>query len=144
MDLQNPSKKMSKSEENPNGYILILDPPEVIRRKIARAVTDSVGEVKYCDEQPGVKNLMTILSTITGMSMEEIEEKYKGLGYAQFKLDVAEAVVKELEPVQNNVKELLADKKKLEEIYTVGAQKANYVATKTLRKMQKKIGLVQQ
>ncbi|MEG0306668.1 MAG: tryptophan--tRNA ligase [Clostridium sp.] len=147
MDLQNPLKKMSKSdksEENPNGYILILDPPEVIRRKVARAVTDSIGEVKYSDEQPGVKNLMTILGAISGMSMEAIEEKYKGLGYAQFKLDVAEAVVKELEPVQNNVKELLSDKKKLEEIYTAGAKKANYIATKTLRKMQKKIGLVQQ
>lgn len=143
MDLQNPDKKMSKSEENPNGYILILDPPEVIRRKIARAVTDSVGEVKYSDEQPGVKNLMTILSTIEGMSMEEIEEKYKGQGYAQFKLDVAEAIVRELEPVQKRVKELLEDKKSLEEIYKAGAQKANYVANKTLKKIQKKVGLVQ-
>ncbi|HBA04744.1 MAG TPA: tryptophan--tRNA ligase [Clostridium sp.] len=143
MDLQNPEKKMSKSEENPNGYILILDPPEVIRKKISRAVTDSVGEVKFCDEQPGVKNLMTILSTIEGISMEEIEERYKGQGYAQFKLDVAEAVVKELEPVQKRVKELLDNKGKLEEIFKAGAEKANYVATKTLRKMQKKIGLVQ-
>ncbi len=142
MDLQSPEKKMSKSEENANGYILILDPPEVIRKKIARAVTDSVGEVKFSDEQPGVKNLMTILSTIEGISVEEIEERYSGKGYAQFKLDVAEAIVKELEPVQNKVKELLGDKSKLEEIYKAGAEKANYVATKTLRKMQKKIGLV--
>ena len=99
MDLQNPMKKMSKSEDNPNSYILILDPPDVIRRKIARAVTDSIGEVKYRDEQPGVKNLMTILSTITGMTMEEIETKYEGQGYAQFKTDVAEAIVSELEPI---------------------------------------------
>lgn len=143
MDLQNPMKKMSKSEDNPNSYILILDPPEVIRRKIARAVTDSIGEVKYRDEQPGVKNLMTILSTITGMTMEEIESKYEGQGYAQFKADVAEAIVSELEPIQARVKELLSDKKHLEEIYKLGASKANYIATKTLRKMQKKIGLVQ-
>ena len=143
MDLQNPMKKMSKSEENPNGYILILDPPEVIRRKISRAVTDSIGEVRYSDEQPGVKNLMTILSTITGMTMEEIEEKYKGQGYAQFKTDVAEAIIAELDPIQRRVKELLSDKKQLEEIYKAGAEKANYIATKTLRKMQKKIGLVQ-
>jgi tryptophanyl-tRNA synthetase len=143
MDLQNPSKKMSKSEENTNGYILILDPPDVIRRKVSRAITDSIGEVRYCDEQPGVKNLMIILSTIEGVSMEDIEKKYEGQGYAQFKQDVAEAIVKELEPVQRKVKELLDDKKKLEEIYRAGDQKANYIATKTLRKMQKKIGLVQ-
>lgn len=143
MDLQNPTKKMSKSEENANSYILILDPPEVIRRKISRAVTDSIGEVRFNDEQPGVKNLMTILSTITGMTMEEIEAKYEGQGYAQFKKDVAEAIVEELEPIQTKVKELLGDKKHLEEIYKSGAAKANYVATKTLRKIQKKIGLVQ-
>lgn len=143
MDLQNPMKKMSKSEENPNGYILILDPPEVIRRKVARAVTDSLGQVKYCDEQPGVKNLMTILSTITGMTMDEIEAKYEDQGYAQFKTDVAEAIVGELEPIQGRIKELLEDKKQLEEIYTAGAEKAAYIAGKTLRKMQKKIGFVQ-
>ncbi|MCJ7689262.1 MAG: tryptophan--tRNA ligase, partial [Clostridiaceae bacterium] len=96
MDLQDPSKKMSKSEENANGYILIMDPPEVIRKKVNRAVTDSLGVVKYNDEQLGVKNLMTILMTITGNSEEEIEKKYEGLGYAQFKSDVAEAIVSEL------------------------------------------------
>lgn len=143
MDLQNPTKKMSKSEENPNGYILILDSPEVIRKKVSRAVTDSIGEVKYSDDQPGVKNLMTILSTIKGMTMEEIEKKYEGQGYAQFKKDVAEAIVDELAPIQSRVSELLADKKQLEEIYIKGAEKASYIANKTLRKIQKKIGFVQ-
>ncbi|WP_454053224.1 tryptophan--tRNA ligase [Clostridium sp. Marseille-Q7071] len=142
MDLQNPEKKMSKSENNPNGYILIMDPPEVIRKKISRAVTDSLGVVKYNDDQLGVKNLMTILSTITGMTMEEIEKKYEGLGYAEFKKDVGEAIISELEPVQKKVKELLENKDYLEEIYKKGSEKANYVATKTLRKMQKKIGLI--
>ena len=142
MDLQDPSKKMAKSEENPNGSIQIMDPPEVIRRKISRAVTDSLGIVKYSDDQPGVKNLMVILSTITGMTMEEIEAKYEGSGYAQFKLDVAEAIVTELEPIQKKIKELLNNKDYLEGIYKAGAEKANYVATKTLRKMQKKIGLI--
>jgi tryptophanyl-tRNA synthetase len=142
MDLQDPSKKMAKSEENPNGSIQIMDPPEVIRKKISRAVTDSIGEVRFSDEQPGVKNLMTILSTITGQTTEEIEVKYAGQGYAQFKKDVAEAVVSELEPIQKKVKELLSNKAYLEEIYKSGAEKANYVATKTLRKMQKKIGLI--
>ena len=142
MDLQEPTKKMSKSEENANGYILIMDPPEVIRKKINRAVTDSLGIVKYNDEQEGVKNLMTILMTITGMTAEEIEAKYEGLGYAQFKKDVAEAIVSELEPIQNKVKEYTTNKAFLEEIYKKGAEKANYVANKTLRKMQKKIGFI--
>ncbi|MGK0466641.1 MAG: tryptophanyl-tRNA synthetase [Clostridium sp.] len=142
MDLQDPSKKMSKSEENVNGYILIMDPPEVIRKKVNRAVTDSLGEVKYNDEQLGVKNLMTILMTITGKSVQEIEGKYEGLGYAEFKSDVAEAIVSELEPVQIKIKEYIGNKDYLEGIYKKGAEKANYVANKTLRKMQKKIGFI--
>ncbi|AYF53566.1 tryptophan--tRNA ligase [Clostridium botulinum C] len=142
MDLQEPTKKMSKSSDNPNSFILIMDPPEVIRKKISRAVTDSLGVVKYSDEQPGVKNLMTILSVIKGKSVEEIEEDYKGQGYAQFKKDVAEAIVEELTPIQEKVKELVSNKEYLESIYKKGAEKANYVATKTLRKMQKKTGFI--
>lgn len=142
MNLQEPEKKMSKSAENPNSFILMLDPPNVIRKKISRAVTDSLGVVKYSDDQPGVKNLMTILNAIKGISMEDIEKKYAGKGYAQFKEDVAEALVGELEPIQNKFKELLNDKTYLESIYKKGAEKANYVATKTLRKMQKKIGFI--
>lgn len=142
MSLQDPLKKMSKSDDNPNGFILIMDPPEVIRKKISRAVTDSIGVVKYCDEQPGVKNLITILSTITGETIEAIEKKYEGQGYAQFKKDVAEAIVNELEPIQIKVKELLSNKEYLESIYKTGAEKANYIARKTLSKMQKKIGFI--
>lgn len=142
MDLQDSSKKMSKSEENPNGYILIMDPPEVIRKKVSRAVTDSLGIVKYSDEQPGVKNLINILSVLTKTTPEEIEKNYEGKGYAQFKSDVAEAIIKELEPIQTKVKELMANKSYLEEIYKKGAEKANYASMKTLRKMQKKIGLI--
>lgn len=142
MDLQNPTKKMSKSEENPNGYILIMDPPEVIRKKVSRAVTDSLGIVKYSDEQPGVKNLINILSVLTKASPEEIAKNYEGKGYSQFKSDVAEAIIKELEPIQTKVKELMANKSYLEEIYKKGAEKANYVSMKTLRKMQKKIGFI--
>jgi tryptophanyl-tRNA synthetase len=142
MDLQEPTKKMSKSSDNPNSYILIMDPPEVIRKKISRAVTDSVGVVKYSDEQPGVKNLMDILSTITGMTSNEIEAKYEGQGYAQFKKDVAEAIVGELSPIQEKVRSILGDKSYLEAIYKSGAEKANYISMKTLRKMQKKIGFI--
>lgn len=144
MSLQEPNKKMSKSDDNPNGAILIMDQPEVIRRKIGRAVTDSLATIKYCEEQPGVSNLMTILSCITGMSLKQIEDKYHGEGYAQFKIDVADAIISELEPIQNKVKHLLENKSELEEIYKKGAEKANYVANKTVRKMQKKIGFIHQ
>lgn len=142
MDLQDPSKKMSKSDANPNGFILIMDEPNVIRKKISRAVTDSIGVVNYTDEQPGVKNLINILCAIKGCTPDEVVKMYDGKGYAEFKNDVAEAIVEELAPVQEKVKALLGDKKALEEIYKKGAEKANYAAMKTLRKMQKKIGLI--
>lgn len=142
MSLQDPTKKMSKSDDNPNSFILIMDPPDVIRRKISRAVTDSLGVVNYSDDQPGVKNLLNILSAITTKSPEDLVKDYEGKGYAELKSDVAEALVNELAPIQAKVNELLKDKKALEAIYKEGASKASYVANKTLRKMQKKIGFI--
>ncbi|AYE34901.1 tryptophan--tRNA ligase [Clostridium septicum] len=142
MSLQDPTKKMSKSDDNPNSYILIMDSPDVIRKKVSRAVTDSIGIINYCDEQPGVKNLINILCATKGSTPEELVKYYKGKGYADLKKDVAEAIIAELEPVQNKVKDILADKKYLEEIYKSGAEKASYNANKILRKMQKKIGFI--
>ncbi|MBY0753964.1 tryptophan--tRNA ligase [Clostridium sardiniense] len=142
MNLQEPTKKMSKSDDNLNSFILIMDPPDVIRKKISRAVTDSLGIVNYTDDQPGVKNLLNILSAITEKSPETLVKKYEGKGYAELKADVAEALVNELAPIQAKVNELLKDKKALEAIYKEGASKASYVANKTLRKMQKKIGFI--
>lgn len=142
MSLQDPTKKMSKSDDNPNSYILIMDPPEVIRKKISRAVTDSIGVVNYTDEQPGVKNLLDILISIKGYTKYEVVYLYKDKGYADLKKDVADAIIDELAPIQEKVNILLKDKKALEEIYKLGAEKANYVAIKNLRKMQKKIGLI--
>ena len=142
MDLQNPEKKMSKSDENVNGYILIMDPPEVIRKKVSRAVTDTVGKVKYCDEQPGIKNMINIMGTIRGVEPEQIVEEYADKGYADFKKDVAEVIVNELKPIQEKVNGLMTNKKELEEIYKNGAQKASYVANKTLRKVMKKVGFI--
>lgn len=142
MDLQEPTKKMSKSAENPNGYILIMDPPDVIRKKISRAVTDDIGVVRYSDEQPGISNLINIMCTVTNKKPEDIEKEYEGKGYAQFKSDVAEALIEELRPVQEKVKELLQDKAYIEQIYKTGAEKASSVAYKTLRKMQRKLGLI--
>lgn len=142
MSLQEPTKKMSKSDENANSYILIMDPPDVIRKKVARAVTDTVGEINYTDDQPGVKNLINIISAITGESPESIVERFQGCGYADLKSEVSEVIVSELEPIQEKVREYLSDKKLLEEIYKRGAEKANYSAGKMLRKMQKKVGLI--
>jgi tryptophanyl-tRNA synthetase len=142
MDLQEPLKKMSKSSDNPNSFILIMDPPEVIRKKISRAVTDSLGIINYSDDQPGVKNLLNILSSIKETSPEELVAYYKDKGYADLKSDVAEAIVNELQPIQEKVKELISNKSYLESIYKEGAQKASYVANKTLRKVQKKIGMI--
>lgn len=142
MSLQEPTKKMSKSDDNPNSFILIMDSPEVIRKKVSRAVTDSIGVINYSDDQPGVKNLLNILSAINNKTPEDLVKEYEGKGYADLKKDVAEAIVTELEPIQERVKELLKDKKALEAIYKEGANKANYIANKTLRKMQKKIGFI--
>lgn len=142
MDLQEPKKKMSKSAKNPNGFILIMDEPNVIKNKINRAVTDNQGIVRYTDEQPGVKNLMNILSTATGKDVESLEKEYAGLGYAKFKNDVAEAIIAEIEPLQKEVKRYLEDKSYLEKVYKEGAQKASYAAKKTLSKMKRKIGFV--
>lgn len=142
MSLQEPTKKMSKSDSNENAYITMLDAPDVIRRKVSRAVTDSLGVVRYSDEQPGVKNLMSILSTITGQTSEDIERKYEGAGYAQFKSDVGEAVVGALEPIQIKFREYMANKDYLQQVYKNGAEKAGRVAYKTLRKMYKKVGFI--
>lgn len=142
MDLQDPEKKMSKSDDNENSYILVLDKPEVIRRKIARAVTDSVGVVNYTDDQPGVKNLINIVSAIKGIKPDEVVKLFEGKGYKEFKEYVADTIIEELKPVQEKANELLTEKEKLEKIYGEGAMKANYHAIKTLRKMQKKVGLL--
>ncbi len=142
MDLQEPTKKMSKSSDNPNSFILIMDPPDVIRKKISRAVTDSLGVINYSDEQPGVKNLLNIISAIKGIAPEELVKNYKDKGYADLKKDAADAIVDELTPIQEKVKELMKDKKYLESIYKEGAQKASYAAAKTLRKVQKKVGMI--
>lgn len=142
MSLSEPSKKMSKSDENINSYILIMDSPDIIKKKVSRAVTDSIGVINYTDDQPGVKNLINIICAIKGIDSDEVVKNYEGKGYSDLKEDVANIIIDELEPVQKVAKELLGNKKYLEDIYTNGALKASYIANKTLRKMQKKIGLI--
>ncbi len=142
MDLQDPTKKMSKSGDNDNGYILLKDTEKDIRRKISRAVTDSVGIVQYNDEQLGIKNLMTIYNLLTNLSFDEIEEKYKGQNYEVFKKDLADIVVKELNPINEKAKEILSNKDYLKELTEKGKDKATYTSNKTLNKMKRKIGFV--
>lgn len=143
MDLQNPERKMSKSSDNPNSYIMIMDKPEDIRRKISRAVTDSVGVINYTDEQPGIKNLINIMSAINGQTPEEIAAEFKDKSYKDLKDAAAETIVAELTPVREKVEELLGSgKANLELILKEGASRANYMAQKTLRKMYRKVGLV--
>ncbi|MFZ2257310.1 MAG: tryptophan--tRNA ligase [Clostridiaceae bacterium] len=143
MDLQSPDKKMSKSSENPNSFIMIMDQPEDIRRKVSRAVTDSIGIVNYTPEQPGIMNLINIMTAINGKSPEEIVREFDGLGYKEFKEAVAETIIAELSPVREKVQDLLGNQKhELELILKEGAEKADYMAQKTLRKMYKKVGFV--
>ncbi|OHW63173.1 tryptophan--tRNA ligase [Andreesenia angusta] len=142
MSLQEPGKKMSKSDEDPNAYILLLDDEATIKRKIKRAVTDSLGVVKYSDEQPGIKNLLTIYSKFTGEKIEEIERKYDGKGYGDFKEDLACIVADGLKPIREKVNYYMSNKSELEAIYAEGARKAERKAAKMLRKVYKKIGFI--
>lgn len=143
MSLQEPTKKMSKSDENENGYILLVDDADAIRRKIKRSVTDSVGVVRYSDEQPGIKNLLDIYSKLDNKSIEDVVTMYEGKGYGDFKNDVAEVIVETLKPIKDQYEYLLSNKDYLEDIYAKGAQKAEYQARKTLRKVYKKVGLIE-
>ena len=138
--LQDPSKKMSKSDENPNASVYMTDDRDTIIRKFRRAVTDSEACVRYSDDQPGIKNLITIYSCVSGKSPEEIEREFEGKGYGEFKSAVGEAVADTLAPIQLRQKELLADKAYVDGIIKTNAERAEYLALKTLRKVQKKIG----
>ena len=142
MSLQNPEAKMSKSDEDSNAFILILDDKDIIRKKIKRAVTDSIGLVRYSDEQPGLKNLLDIYSVFSKEPTDTIVQRYEGLGYGAFKDDLAEVVIAGLTPIQEKYKELISDKEYLEKVYKEGAQKASYKAEKTLRKVYKKVGFI--
>ncbi len=142
MSLQDPAKKMSKSDENMSGTILMSDDPDTIMRKFRRAVTDSEASVRYAEGKTGVNNLMEIYSCVTGKNMEEIEKEFEGKGYGDFKPAVAEAVIGELVPIQAKFKDLMGDKAYLEKCYRENAEKAHYLAQKTLRKVMKKIGYI--
>lgn len=143
MSLADPTVKMSKSDSNENGYISLLDKPEVIQRKIKRAVTDSDGVVRYSEEdKPGVSNLMSIYSAVTGKTFDEIEAEFEGKGYGELKKRVADAVCEELAPLQERYEKIRSDKAYLTEVMQNGAQRAGRNSVKVLRKVYKKIGFV--
>lgn len=140
MSLQDPVKKMSKSDENPNASIYLTDDKDTIIRKFKRAVTDSGSEIIYSNDKPGIRNLMDIYSVCTGKSIEDITKEFDGKGYGEFKLAVGESVVDVLKPVQERMDQLIKDKGYIDSVIKNNGEKANYFATKTLRKVQKKIG----
>ena len=142
MSLAEPTKKMSKSDENTNAVVYILDDKDTIIRKFKRAVTDSDTEVKFAPGKDGINNLMTIYSCFSGKSFDEIEKEFAGKGYGDFKLAVGETCADALAPVQQKFHELLADKAYLEELMKKGADEASYYARKTLSKVRRKLGFV--
>ena len=145
MNLVDPKSKMSKSDETNTGRVLLMDDPAIIMKQFKRALTDSDTErcVRYDPEnKPGVANLMQIYAAVTGKNYEEIEREFDGQGYGKFKPAVGEAVVEMLRPIQEEARRIMADKAYLEGVYRAGAERAEYIANKTLRKVYKKVGFL--
>ena len=141
MALDEPTSKMSKSAPTPAGYIALLDEPDVVRRKIRRAKTDSGSEVVASPDKPALTNLLSIYAGLTGRAVPEIEEQYRGRGYGDFKKDLAEVVVESLTPIRERTLELLDDPRELDSILEVGAERAHEVASSTLHDAWAKLGL---
>ena len=143
MSLQEPTKKMSKSDANENATVRMLDEPDVILRKFKRAVTDSEGSIRAAADKPGVTNLMTIYSVCTGKDFSQIEAEFAGQGYGAFKQAVGESVAETLRPIREDYKRLLADPAYLDGVLKEGAARADALARRTLNKVYKKVGFVQ-
>jgi len=142
MDLQNPAAKMSKSEESPQGTIDILDPPDVIRKKVKVAVTDSGREILARDDKPALSNLLSIFSVASGRSITDLEKAYEGKGYGDFKKDLADALVAYLEPIQASYRRYEDDPAEVDRILETGAEKAQAVAAKTLATVYERVGFL--
>jgi tryptophanyl-tRNA synthetase len=144
-DLQDPTAKMSKSASSDAGLITLLDDPNVTAKKIRSAVTDSEREIRYdLEAKPGVSNLLTIQSAVTGTDVDKLVDGYAGRGYGDLKKDTADAVVEFVAPIKTRVDELLADTTELEEILAAGATRANEVSAKTLKRVYERLGFLQQ
>ena len=142
MSLQDPTKKMSKSDENLNSFVALLDDRDTIIRKFKRAVTDSESQVRFSEDKPGVSNLITIYSAVTNKTVAEIEKEFEGKGYGDFKLAVGEAVADELAPIKERYEQIISDKAELERIFREGDMRAEKTARKTCFKAFKKMGFV--
>lgn len=142
MSLQDPTSKMSKSDPNPNGCIMLLDDPAVIVKKIKRAVTDSDAEVAYREGKDGINNLLTIYSSVTGKTIDEAVNEFSGKGYGDFKTAVGEATAECLRPIQEKYKDLMNNKDYLVSVYRKGGENARQIAQRTLDKVMKKVGFV--
>ena len=142
MSLKNPEKKMSKSDEDVNSFILLLDDEETIKRKIKKSVTDSLGNFAYNDEQKGLKNLINMYIAFSGKTSDEIVAKYKNENYSVFKENLGQLIADSLKPIREKHKEFISDKAYLEKVMKEGAEKASYFANKTLRKVYKKVGFL--
>ena len=143
MDLQEPTKKMSTTNGTPQGTVLVLDEPDVIRKKFKTAVTDSGREIRYVpDEKPGVSNLLEVLAVATGRAITDVEADYDGKGYGELKTDVGEAVVELFRPVQSRYAELRSDEGELRQLLRIGAEKAEATAAPTLHQMYERMGFV--
>lgn len=142
MSLQDPAKKMSKSDANENAWVGVLDSPDVIMRKFKRAVTDSETEVCFRDGKDGINNLLTIYSCVSGKTIEEAQGEFKGVGYGEFKEAVGEAVVKHLAPIQERFAEFIKDKEYMESLYRKSAQEAYGISNKVLSKVKRKVGFI--
>ena len=142
MSLDDPTKKMSKSDESENAFIGLLDPPAVIRKKIARATTDSERTIVFNQNRPAIFNLLTIYQSLTGQSAERIEQEFEGKGYKEFKAALADAVVATLEPIQRRYDEIISDPATLDALLARGAERARPLANRTLQTVKDKVGLI--
>jgi tryptophanyl-tRNA synthetase len=141
MNLQEPSVKMSKSRGAESGTVLMLDPPETVRKKVRSAVTDSGSDVRYDpDEKPGISNLIELMTVVTDDSIQDVEARYDGSGYGQFKGDVADAIVALLEPIQARYAGIRGDQVELERLLAMGAEKARALSAPTLAQMYERLG----
>jgi tryptophanyl-tRNA synthetase len=140
MSLQEPMKKMSKSDENPNASIYLLDDTDTIIRKFKKSVTDSDNQILYSKDKPGISNLIEVYGIASGKTIADIEKEFDGKGYGDFKIAVGEAVANMLRPIQDRYEELSKDKSYIDQIIKSNGEKAEYFANKTLRKVQKKVG----
>jgi len=142
MSLQDPNNKMSKSDENENNFIALIDDEDTIIRKIKRAVTDSGSEIVFSEDRPGLKNLITIYSCYSDLSPQDIEDKYVGKMYSDFKRDLGELIAESLKPIRKKYLEIISEKEYLNKILSDGAERASCLAQKTISKVYRKIGLI--